>query len=1032
MTRRGSKLLHLPWNVGAALLLVGLAFGANAQTNELSRARAMVIEVQRLISSGDLHAAEHEAENALAIYETLPNDNALAVFGRGNANYLLGEAFHRAGQNERALEHWGTAVQHYQLLEGRAAKENLLETLTAMLPLLVDARRTTDTLEILAAIPPLQAELGRPAAAQAQSHSNVGVMLMRVGRLHEAERELDRAVALSRQERASYIKQSEYLYNLGLVHNRLEDFQAAQQNFHDSLDLLKPIPGQSTRRAEILLDLSNSLKEEGKPAEARRELEGALKLVGSDPASRLLRATLLNNLANDSFDRLGRKKEAMDGYRQALQLVRGRTGAEEIEAAAISNIAKTLSESGAINEAIGMYSQVLAKQEAASTSTLTTGKYRKELSVLLLKAGRRAEALQNLLIALRIEWDSLTADLPALTSIRKQIEIDKRAELLDPIYAIAFTEPQSGGTAYEATLLMKALYSESIRNEHIVLRESASPETRAKQAHYLELRHEISSRILDPSSSQSATTGLAAEAQRLELELRQDPSVFRAEGRLTAQKATDVTARLREGDVLLDYVAYQGFDLATLRKTSKRYGVFVVDGTSARVVAVDLGDRDALDEVIGAFRKLESIQADPVMGKLDEDELASAAEAVRRYVLDPAISGIPRPKRIYIAPDGALGLIPFEALPVRRNGDRWRYVVEDTEIVYLLTGRDLTRQNAVGAEPSNDIWLVGDPAYDATLEQRVAAAGIPSSEVASVAMPTGTKLVAGATRLPDDAQREVPADWIRLEGTRRILAAAADAARRAGLAPRILLDASASEETVYAIRRPRALLFATHGYFMADPPSALFEYKREGGKSTINPDLFESTDPLQRSMLILAGANHRKQGLARYAVGNELMSESEVQGRGMTTEQLALARRELGDGLMTAYEVMGMDLAGTQLVVLTACESGLGVPQGQGAAGLGQGAAGLAQAQGESVAGLRQAFTIAGAQSLVMSLWLVPLNETATQMKSFLDGWLSHRLPPYQAFHASQLAALEIARRTGTGHPFWWAGFIYAGDPGDR
>src|SRR6516225_1513100 len=98
MTRRGSKLLHLPWNVGAALLLVGLAFGANAQTNKLSRARAMVIEVQRLISSGDLHAAEHEAENALAIYETLPNDNALAVFGRGNANYLLGEAFHRAGQ----------------------------------------------------------------------------------------------------------------------------------------------------------------------------------------------------------------------------------------------------------------------------------------------------------------------------------------------------------------------------------------------------------------------------------------------------------------------------------------------------------------------------------------------------------------------------------------------------------------------------------------------------------------------------------------------------------------------------------------------------------------------------------------------------------------------------------------------------------------------------------------------------------------------------------------------------------------------
>jgi CHAT domain-containing protein len=91
------------------------------------------------------------------------------------------------------------------------------------------------------------------------------------------------------------------------------------------------------------------------------------------------------------------------------------------------------------------------------------------------------------------------------------------------------------------------------------------------------------------------------------------------------------------------------------------------------------------------------------------------------------------------------------------------------------------------------------------------------------------------------------------------------------------------------------------------------------------------------------------------------------------------------------------------------------------------------QAQGESVAGLRQAFTIAGSQSLVMSLWPVPLDETASQMRSFVTGWLALGLPRYPAFRASQLAALESARRrTGTGHPFWWAGFIYAGDPGDR
>jgi CHAT domain-containing protein len=131
--------------------------------------------------------------------------------------------------------------------------------------------------------------------------------------------------------------------------------------------------------------------------------------------------------------------------------------------------------------------------------------------------------------------------------------------------------------------------------------------------------------------------------------------------------------------------------------------------------------------------------------------------------------------------------------------------------------------------------------------------------------------------------------------------------------------------------------------------------------------------------------------------------------------------------LLTAYEVLGMDLVGTEIVQLVACESGLGTtPDGQGSPG-------LRQAQGESVAGLRQAFIIAGAQSLVMSLWPVPLDDTAAQMQSFLGGWLSRELPRYQAFRASQLAALGRARRLrGNGHPFWWAGFVYLGNPGDR
>ena len=127
----------------------------------------------------------------------------------------------------------------------------------------------------------------------------------------------------------------------------------------------------------------------------------------------------------------------------------------------------------------------------------------------------------------------------------------------------------------------------------------------------------------------------------------------------------------------------------------------------------------------------------------------------------------------------------------------------------------------------------------------------------------------------------------------------------------------------------------------------------------------------------------------------------------------------MGDGILTAYEVTGMNLQGTELVNLTACKTGLGTVTPEG------------------VVGLRQAFFFAGAQALTTSLWEVPVRETTNQINAFYQRWLGGgKAKPiktrYAAFHQTQLEALAQARKTyGAGHPFFWAGFIYLGDPGD-
>jgi len=224
------------------------------------------------------------------------------------------------------------------------------------------------------------------------------------------------------------------------------------------------------------------------------------------------------------------------------------------------------------------------------------------------------------------------------------------------------------------------------------------------------------------------------------------------------------------------------------------------------------------------------------------------------------------------------------------------------------------------------------------------------------------------------------------------------------------------------------LVLATHGQYLKEPPSSRFQFKSVIGEAgRINEDFFETYNPLQWGMLILAGANRPKHQVDCYLVDDRLVPKDQMKEDPRPRTPAESIQRELGDGLLTAYEVWDMNLQDTELVVLLACESGLGVTQH------GETALGLRQPKGEGVAGLRQAFMVAGAQSLIMSMWEVPDEDSTQQIVTFFDGWLFGDKTRYEAFYAAQLKALNDARtKRGSTHPFWWAGFVYFGQPTDR
>jgi len=188
-----------------------------------------------------------------------------------------------------------------------------------------------------------------------------------------------------------------------------------------------------------------------------------------------------------------------------------------------------------------------------------------------------------------------------------------------------------------------------------------------------------------------------------------------------------------------------------------------------------------------------------------------------------------------------------------------------------------------------------------------------------------------------------------------------DLTKLTGTKPRVLLDKQALERDVRALKNPRILVLSTHGYFE--------RWNRYG-------------HPLLQSGLALAGANGI--GLSDKTSNNE--------------------------GILTGLEALSIDLRGTELVVLSACESGLGQIE-----------------QSEGVAGLRQAFRLAGARSVVATLWQIPDQETAELMSHFFTA-LAGGASKTVALQQAQVAMIKKrTTKNKAAHPVYWAAFVITG-----
>lgn len=230
-----------------------------------------------------------------------------------------------------------------------------------------------------------------------------------------------------------------------------------------------------------------------------------------------------------------------------------------------------------------------------------------------------------------------------------------------------------------------------------------------------------------------------------------------------------------------------------------------------------------------------------------------------------------------------------------------------------------------------------------------------------------------------DYNADAAADQFRipeLAGTQLELNAVDSLLATRGWRADALSGAKASETQLKALAQPKLLHIATHGFFYPMESGESTALGISGGRAAQNP--------LLRSGLFLAGAG---QSLREDKTGP------------FSTTGLA------DNGIITAYEVMNLNLDNTDLVVLSACETGLGEVR-----------------NGEGVYGLQRAFNVAGAKSIIMSLWRVNDEVTQELMTQFYRFWIVNGQDPRKAFKAAQ----EYVR-TRYEQPYFWGAFVMVG-----
>lgn len=514
--------------------------------------------------------------------------------------------------------------------------------------------------------------------------------------------------------------------------------------------------------------------------------------------------------------------------------------------------------------------------------------------------------------------------------------------------------------AFDMELLTKGLILASSQNMRNNIENSDNPEVLQKFEEWSQKKATLAKQYSLPIVNRSEhLKEWELEAENLEkklIQLTKNSGLLFQVGKTTWQ---DVQQKLKPNEVAIEFSNFRVFTGSRWTDTTQ-YTALILRKNAPQPQLVPLFTQAEMDELLANSGKGVNQVSNLYRGI---SEVATGPDLAKMYdlVWKPMAQYLKEGETIYFAPSGTLNQIAFSAITTPDG----KYLSDIYDLHQVSTTAKLLEETST--EKFTDIALFGGVNYDED-----------SKTIAQSVQNIAGKDDFVSRSLSEDLNRGGET-WSYLQGTLTEVERIQTVAQKGQAKVNYYTGNKATEEQFKALNGKNSLQIlhiATHGFFFPDPETKKEDLERMQ-RIGEQQNMFKLSDnPLNRSGLLFAGANHTWKG--------EAIPEG------------------LEDGILTAYEASNVALPNTKLVVLSACETGLGDIKGS-----------------EGVYGLQRSFKMAGAKYLLMSLWQVPDKETAEFMEYFYG-----KLFENNDIEASYKATQEYMKGKYAEEPYKWAAFV--------